>query len=217
MSAPAPSGPIHGRIDRDGRLVEADPRLAALHERAGGLPGGVLAIPQIASLVRLARRLRIVVSRGVIAGDGDTDLDLWVRARPDGDAIALAITGWSERPASTPYPAPLAERLHDFQRADGDWMWEADDGLRITALSPNAGASIGMTAKALTGQPLTRLFSFVEGPEGDLPILTALARHQRFKGQLALLRGGDERLMRDRKSTRLNSSHPSKSRMPSSA
>jgi signal transduction histidine kinase len=192
MSQPALSGPIHGLIDRDGRLLEADSELASLHERAGGAPGGVLAIPQIASLARLARRLRIVVSRGVIAADGDADLDLWVRARPDGEKVALAITGWTERPASAPYPAPTAERARDFQRADADWIWETDDALRITALSPIAAASVGSTAKALHGAPLTRLFSFVEGLEGDLPILTALARQQRFERQRARLRGGDE-------------------------
>jgi signal transduction histidine kinase len=196
MSAPALSGPIHGQIDRDGRLIEADPELAALHARAGGAPGGVLAIPQIASLVRLSRRLRIVVSRGVIAADGEADLDLWVRARPDGEGVALAITGWTERPASAPYPATPAERSHDFQRAEADWIWETDDGLRIAALSPIAASSIGSTAKALTGAPLTRLFSLVEGPDGHLPILTALAQQQRFEGQLAKLRGGDERVVR---------------------
>jgi signal transduction histidine kinase len=190
------SGPIHGRIDRDGRLAEADPELAALHLRAGGVSGGVLAVPQIASLVRLVRRLGIVVSRGVIAADGDTDLDLWVRARPDGDGVALAITGWTERPATAPYPAAPAERAHDFQRADADWMWETDGDLRIIALSSIAAAAIGTTVKMLSGEPLTRLFSLTEGKDGDLPMLTALAQQRRFEGQLARLRGGDERLMR---------------------
>src|SRR5688500_7862975 len=110
------TAPVHGRVDREGRLVQADLQLAALHARAGGAPGGVLAVPQIASLVRLVRRLRIVVSRGVIAADGEVDIDLWVRARPEGDGVALAITGWTERPATTPFPARPVERLHDFQR-----------------------------------------------------------------------------------------------------
>jgi signal transduction histidine kinase len=195
MSIPALSGPVHGQVDHGGRLIEADPELAALHVRAGGVPGGVLAIPQIASLVRLSRRLRIVVSRGVIAADGEADLDLWVRARPDGEGVALAITGWTERPAGAPYPASPAERHQDFQRADADWIWETDDELRIAALSPIAAASVGSTVKSLTGEPLTRLFSFVEGPEGDLPILAALTKHQRFERQLAKVRGDDARRM----------------------
>ena len=190
------SGPIHGRVDRDGRLAEADPALAALHLRAGGVEGGVVAIPQIASLVRLVRRLRIVVSRGVIAADGDSDLDLWVRARPDGEGVAIAITGWTERPAGTPYPASVAERSHDFRRAMADWAWETDDGLRMTELSPLAAAAIGKSARALMGEPLTRIFSMVEGADGELPILTALAKQKRFSNQFARLRGGSEQMVR---------------------
>ncbi|HYN47065.1 MAG TPA: PAS domain-containing sensor histidine kinase, partial [Allosphingosinicella sp.] len=84
---------VAGRIDAEGRLVAADPPLAALHEQAGGSEGGVLAVPQIAALARLARRLGITISRAAVAADGDNDLDLWVRAEPDGQEVALAITG----------------------------------------------------------------------------------------------------------------------------
>lgn len=192
----APAAVIHGQVDRDGRLVAADPKLAELHARAGGVPGGVIAVPQLASLARLARRLRILVSRGVIAADGDLDIDLWVRARPEGDGVALAITGWIERPATAPHRAPPAERAHDFQRAVGGWMWEIGEGLALTGVSPAAAAELGTTASALIGQPLTRLFRFVEAADGDLPILTALAQRRRFANQLARLRGGDERPLR---------------------
>ncbi|MDB5663198.1 MAG: histidine kinase, partial [Sphingomonas bacterium] len=118
--------PVCGRIDRDGRLVSADPPLVALHRRAGGSAGGVLAVPQIAALARLARRLGTLVSRDVIAADGDDDLDLWVRAEPIDDAVALTITGWTRRPAAPPYLAPPSERAHDFLRASADWAWETD-------------------------------------------------------------------------------------------
>lgn len=196
MNAAALLGPIHGRVDRDGRLIEADPQLAALHERAGGKERGVLAVPQIASLVRLVRRLGIVVSRGVIAADGNADIDLWVRARPDGDDVAIAITGWTERPASTGYPVAVAERDRDFQRAAAEWSWGTDEGLRFTEVSPRAAAAIGLSVGGLKGEPLTRLFSLMESAGGDMPILGALAGQRRFEGQLARLRGGDERLVR---------------------
>jgi len=48
-----PLFPIVGRVDAEGRLIEADPPLAALHAQTGGKPGGMLAIPQLAALVRL--------------------------------------------------------------------------------------------------------------------------------------------------------------------
>jgi signal transduction histidine kinase len=181
---------VIGRVDAEGRLVAADPPLAALHALAGGDEGGVLAVPQIAALARLARRLGITISRAALAADGEQDVDLWVRAEPEGDEVALAITGWSSRAARPPAPGAPAERDADFLRAAADWMWETDDSLRLTSLSPGAAAAIGRNPAELTGRQLTRLFRFRESPDGALPILTALAEHKGFEGQVAELRGG---------------------------
>ncbi|HEY5710857.1 MAG TPA: PAS domain-containing sensor histidine kinase [Allosphingosinicella sp.] len=182
---------VAGRIDAEGRLIAADPALASLHQQAGGREGGVLAVPQIAALARLARRLGITVSRAAIAADGEQDVDLWVRAAPEGDEIALAITGWSERPALAPAPTqPPAAREADFQRAAADWMWETDDTLRLTSLSAGAAAAIGRVPSELIGKQLTRLFRFRESEDGALPILSALAEHKSFDRQSAELRGG---------------------------
>ena len=181
---------VRGRVDSDGRLVEAEPRLMALHRAAGGEEGGPLAVPQIAALARLARRLGIVISRGAVAAEGDSDLDLWVRAEPREDMVELAVTGWAARPARGPSPAPDAERQADFLRAGADWMWETDAALRLTTVSPAAAAAAGKAPAQLVGQQLTRLFRLEEGEEGELPLLTALAEQRRFDGQFAQLRGG---------------------------
>jgi signal transduction histidine kinase len=182
---------VRGRLDSQWRLHDADPALASLHLRSGGEEGGPLAVPQIAALARLSRRLGIVISRGVIAADGDSDLDLWVRAQPVDDGIKLEISGWDQRPAFVP-PAPQAEREADFLRASADWMWETDEALRFTALSPAAATSIGKAPAELIGKQLTRLFRFHEGDDGSLPILTALAEQRRFADQLAELRTGNK-------------------------
>jgi signal transduction histidine kinase len=182
--------PVVGRIDGQGRLIAADPPLAALQASAGGEEGGVLAVPQIAALARLARRLGITISRAAIAADGERDVDLWVRAEPDGEEVALAITGWSGRTARPAAAAGPAEREADFLRAGADWMWETDDTLRLTALSPGAAAAIGRNPAELVGKQLTRLFRFRDSADGALPILAALAEHKGFDGQLAELRGG---------------------------
>lgn len=171
-------------LDIDGRLLEADPQIAGLHERAGGRPGGTLAIPQVAALARLARRLNIVVSRGAIAADGDRDLDLWVRAEPHDDRIALTIGGWTARSAHPPVFAPLAEREADFSRAEADWAWETDAALNLTVLGEGASSA----PAALIGKPLTGLFRFLEDDDGGLPILAALAQRQSFADQRAELR-----------------------------
>ena len=182
--------PVTGRVDAEGRLIHADPVLAALQERAGGREGGTLAVPQIATLARLARRLGITISRAAIAADGDRDVDLWVRAEPEGDEVALSISGWTHRPPRPAAPAPAVERESDFLRAAADWMWETDESLRLTSLSSGAAAAIGRAPSELVGRQLTRLFRFRENEDGSLPILTALAEHGRFDGQLAELRAG---------------------------
>jgi signal transduction histidine kinase len=181
---------VEGRVDAEGRLVAADPPLAALHAQAGGDAGGVLAVPQIAALARLARRLGITISRAAVAADGDHDVDLWVRAEPRGEEVSLAITGWTGRAAHPAAPVPSAEREADFLRAAADWMWETDDTLRLTSFSPGAAAAIGRNPADLLGKQLTRLFRFRESGDGALPILTALAEHKAFDGQVAELRGG---------------------------
>ena len=190
--AGADTRPVAGRVDAEGRLIAADPALLALHRRAGGKDGGVLAVPQIAALARLARRLGITISRAALAADGDCDLDLWVRAEPEGAEVALSITGWTVRAASAAADSADGEREADFLRAAADWMWETDESLRLTSLSSGAAAAIGRPPAEMIGKQLTRLFRFRESADGALPILTALAEQARFDGQLAELRSGSK-------------------------
>ncbi|MFS0735694.1 HAMP domain-containing sensor histidine kinase [Sphingomonas sp. 1P06PA] len=186
----APQPPIRGHADRAGRLVDADPPLAGLQARAGGVPGGPIAVPQLAALVRLVLRLKIVVSRGVVAADGDQDLDLWVRAAPDGDGVSLAIVGWTERPASLPVAAASIAREHDHLRAEADWLWECDAALAITGLSANAAASVPHDA---IGAPLTRIFALRADRDGAMPLIDAMAERRRFHGQYASLQADPAR------------------------
>jgi signal transduction histidine kinase len=180
---------VRGRVNREGRLVAADPKLAALNKRAGGEESGLLVVPSIASLVRLAGRLGIVISRAVVAADGENDLDLWVRAEPDEAGVALTVSGWTARAPRAPAVFPENEREADFMRAAADWLWETDVSLRFTSLSPSAAAAIGKNSVELVGKQLTRLFRFVEAEDGRLPILNALAEQRRFDDQIGELRG----------------------------
>ena len=107
-----PDVPVsHARIDGGGRLVSADPAIEALNVAAGGVIGAALAVPALATIARLARRLGIVVSRRVIVADDAADLELWVRAQPDGDDIRLAVSGWREMRIIAPKAAPTG--FHD--------------------------------------------------------------------------------------------------------
>jgi signal transduction histidine kinase len=181
---------VTGRLDRDGRLVEAQPRLAALHRAAGGEEGGPLAIPQLAALARLAARLGIVISRPALAAEGDSDIELWVRAEPGDSGVALELSGWARQAARPPAPAPEPVRQADFLRASADWTWETDSTLRLTTVSPAAAAASGRSPHGLIGAQITQLFRLVENEAGELPLLTALAEQHRFDNQPAELRGG---------------------------
>ena len=176
----------HATLDGEGRLVAADPALMALNDNAGGALGAVLAVPQLATVARLARRLGVLVSRGVTVADLDTDLDLWVRAQPEGDGLRMAVSGWREvRPryiAATP-SSPLVE--------EGDLSWETDGALRLTFLSIDAARRLGLDAFSLLGQPLTALFTLDAAGDGALPILEAVARRKPLREQRAALRPGD--------------------------
>jgi signal transduction histidine kinase len=193
MNAIDPHLPVAiGRVGRDGRLLDAEPRLSDLNARAGGRQGAPLAIPQIASIARLSQRLGVAISRNIIAADGEDDIDLWVRAEPDADGVRLEVSGW--RPRAAWRAVPDAAREDDFLRSDADWVWECDSAMRLTHLSIEAGARHGFDAGKILGQPLTLLFALEADDEGALPILTAAAEQGRFEGQVAELRGTGRRV-----------------------
>jgi len=188
MDEPNGTMPIHGLVDGEDRLISADPALSALNIRAGGTPGGVLAVPQLTGIVRLVRRLGIVVSRGVYTADGDRDLDLWVRASPQGDAVALAIVGWTETISRTPFAGAGGERERDYRRGIADWRWTCDRHLRLIRIEPDQ--------PGMAGQPLTRLFALQPAADGTLPMIEAMGEGAAFDDQPAWMLGDAARPVR---------------------
>ena len=168
------------RVDGGGRLLTADPRLLELQERAGAGLGDALAVPPLASLARLARTLGILVSRNVVVAEGDHDLDIWVRARPDGDNVVLSVGGWTVRPQRAPWLMSQTDGDVPTVVAGEDWTWATDAALRLTALS--------LGDPALIGQPLTRIVRLVENGDGDLPIIDAVAGAHDLVDQRAIRR-----------------------------
>ena len=135
--------PICGTVDREGRLLDADPPLAALHVQSGGRPGGAIVIPQLLSLVKLVARLQAPVSRPVATADNGTDIELLVQALPDGDNVAVEIVDWTAK-ASSPHLTGTGQgRRADFLRAGADFTWAVDDQLVLTAISADAAAAAG--------------------------------------------------------------------------
>ena len=187
-----PDTVAHAVVDAGGLLVRADPALDGLNARAGGKLGEALAVPQLATAARLARRLGVVVSRGVVVADDDHDLELWVRAQSEGDEVRLAVSGWRENPAWR--PAPVADAA-ELVGAGADWRWETDASLRLTFVSLDAATAAGLDAFALLGQPLTALFALEDGDDGALPILDALARRRAFDAQPARVRASGRKVL----------------------
>jgi signal transduction histidine kinase len=181
---------VLGRVDRSGRLIAADPALAALQQDAGSTVGQALALPQVAAVAQLARKLGIAVARPAIAAAADHDLELWVRAIPEGDEVALAIEGWTQRPAAGPRLASLLGGGGDAEASQPRFEWATDEELRVISLSPELAEHLGADLGEAPGQPLTRLIKLEEDEAGEMPLISAVAARRGFSGQRG--RGRDQ-------------------------
>ena len=99
-SLPSDPTPVLGRVDSAGRLVAADPKLERLQAEAGSRLGAPLALPQLAAIARTAHRLGVPVSRRAVAAGRNQDIDMWVRAAPEGQEVQLVIEQCNARPSS---------------------------------------------------------------------------------------------------------------------
>ena len=192
-SAPSGMDPVTGRVDRQGRLTQADPALLRLQEDAGSALGAPLALPQLAAVVRSAMKLGVPLSRSVIAASADQDLDLWVRAEPDPEGATLTIEGWKARPPAPPRLTLVGSEPDDEADENGSSLtFTTDAELRIKAIDEKLASRLGIDADKAVGQPLTRFFLLIDDDDGVMPLLTAIGSRQDFEGQAAKVRGGEE-------------------------
>ena len=192
-SVPNDPRPVLGRVDKAGRLISADPELEALQREAGGEIGKALALPQVAAVAELARRLGTSVARPAIAASLEHDIDLWVRATPEGDDVALSLEGWTERAPAGPRLASLLGGGGESEAAQSRREWAADEELRLIMLSGDLAEHLGVDLAETAGQPLTRVFRLEEDEAGEMPLISALASRRAFTGQRARSRGDDSR------------------------
>ena len=186
-SVPSDLDPITGRVDRDGRLVEADALLLRLQQEAGSGLGAPLALPQLAAVARSAIKLGVPLSRAVIAASSDQDIDLWVRAEPDAEGARLTIDGWKARPAAPPRLTLVgSEPLPDDEEDSEALTFTTDAELKITRISEALAERLGVDP-AVAGDPLTRHFLLSDDGNG-MPLLSAVAARRDFTGQRARLR-----------------------------
>lgn len=181
-SAPSDPRPILGRVDASGRLVAADPELERLQVEAGSSLGSSLALPQLAAIVRIAKRLGIPLSRRVLAAGRGQDVDMWVRAVPEDEDVVLTIERWTARPASQPRLAAMSAVEHESLVAE-PLGWSVDDHLRLLEIAPPLAELLSCDAADAAGEPLTKYFRLEEGEDGEMPLLDALVSRGGFEGQ----------------------------------
>jgi signal transduction histidine kinase len=168
-------------VDREGRLVAADPRLLALQLAAGGTIGSELAVPPLAALVRLAQSLTMPVSRTVIVGEAGADAALHVSATLVEGGVQLTVSGWHIEDAASPLQDQVFARTA-FAELESDAEWSCDASLVLMS-APNA--LIEAAGETLGHAKLHTILRFTETENGELPILAALAERLPFEGQAA--------------------------------
>lgn len=194
-SVPSEPRPVLGRLDTSGRLIAADPELEMLQRDAGAEVGQMLALPQVAAVAELARKLGTAVARPAVAASADSDIELWVNARPEGDEIALSLEGWTMRPPAGPRLASILGGGGEAAGATARNEWAADEELRIISLSSDLAELLGVEVTEASGSPMTRIVRLEEDSNGEMPLISALAARRGFAGQRARSRSSDGSLV----------------------
>jgi len=191
-TAPSNQPPVRGRLDGQDRLISADPQLVALQTEAGSHIGSELALPQILAIARLARKLGVPIYRNALAASAEHDVELGVRAIPEGEEIALSLERWVYRPAAAPRLGGLVPHEQQIDLGGAAEEWAANEDLALVSLSPGLAEKLGTTPEEAIGKPLTRFLRLEENEDGELPLLVAATSRTEFDGQRARPRRGSE-------------------------
>lgn len=166
----------HLTVDADGRLTGGEGRLFDLNRVAGGNVGLPLALPAVASIARLSRRLGIRIARAATVAEGHGEIALWVRAWPAGAETRIEGDSWSDEPDEA-----LSNDLPGaYDDADADLQWRCDSAMIVTALS------IAAPGSGSVGGALTSVFDLNED-DGLVEVLSAAANRTGFSDRPARL------------------------------
>ncbi|MGE4411484.1 MAG: sensor histidine kinase [Sphingobium sp.] len=133
------SGVIRARLDGQDRICSADDLLLRLQRAAGGDPDGCIAVPQIAAVARLARRLGILIARPLLIGGQERDIRLWVRAKPLGDHVEMDFSDWQES-LHADGEEQAALRAAQIALAPDGWEWRTDAQMRFLQVGAGSGS-----------------------------------------------------------------------------
>jgi signal transduction histidine kinase len=190
-SVPSEPRSVLGRLDKAGRLIAADTELEALQRDAGSALGQTLALPQVAVVAQLARKLGTAVGRPALVASAENDIELWVNAKPEGDEIALSLEGWTTRAPAGPRLASILGGGSEAAGATAQNEWATDEELRVISLSPDFAKLLDVDVADAAGAALTRILRLEEDESGEMPLISALAGRRSFTGQRARSRSDD--------------------------
>ena len=194
-TAPSDRGPVRGRLDGQDRLISADPDLVALQVEAGSHVGSQLALPQITAIARLARKLGVPIYRNAIAAGSEHDVELWVRATPEGEEVSLILERWIYRSPAAPRLGTLVPHEQHIEIGAAPEEWAANEDLAIVSISAGLAEKLGTSAEEAIGKPLTRFVKLEENEDGELPLLVAATSRTDFDGQRARPRRGSDEVL----------------------
>ncbi|MFZ2998497.1 sensor histidine kinase [Sphingobium sp.] len=196
MNMPAHPSIIRATLSADGRLLAADPPLLALQREAGADLGMGFAVPQLAAIARLSRRLGITVSRPVMAATDRCDIDMWVRARPEGEGVSLSVIDWHERPA-VEVSIDAGRRDADIAALAEGWTWQIDPQLQFQMVLDGVDThGVLPTDQPVPGSRFSSYFQLQSDADGDMAMLRGFAQRRAFRDQAATLARDPERQFR---------------------
>jgi signal transduction histidine kinase len=134
----------------------------------------------------------VPIYRNAIAASTDHDVEMGVRALPEGDDIILSLERWVYRPAASPRLGALVPHEQQIDLGGAPEEWAANEDLALVAISAGLAEKLGTTPEEAIGKPLTRLLRLEENEDGELPLLVAATSRSEFDGQRARPRRGSE-------------------------
>ena len=147
------------------------------------------------SIARLARKLGVPIYRNAIAAGADHDVELWVRATPEGEEVSLSLERWVYRPPAAPRLGTLVPHEQQIDLGGSPEEWAANEDLSIVSMSAGLAEKLGTTVEEAIGKPLTRFLRLEENEDGELPLLVAATSRTEFDGQRARARRGSEEVL----------------------
>lgn len=162
-----------GRVDREGRLVEADEPLATLQRENGGEIGGTLAIPELRNIATRAVELGLRMSRSFNALGREERISGWIEAIPDyagGGGCLLGIASWrAEAVQRGEEEQQLARVRRELDRALPEFSARLDRNQGVLTAASDAAdmAELAADMAAGVGRPWTDFVTLPGAIEGQ--------------------------------------------------